>query len=63
MDKAAESLCAKYQDADPALQMHVRQFIDGCKYYCTGNLTWSLETDRYGLAGMQDASGDIVMTL
>ncbi|MCJ1312340.1 hypothetical protein MMC25_006014 [Agyrium rufum] len=23
------------------------KFIDGCRFYCTGNLTWSLSTGRY----------------
>jgi uncharacterized protein YqkB len=63
MDEAAESLISKYQDEDPALQDQVRKFIDGCKCYVTGNLTWSLETDRYGVDRMDDATGTISMTL
>ncbi|KAF2008694.1 terpenoid synthase [Aaosphaeria arxii CBS 175.79] len=62
-DAAAASLIRKYLDAEPAIQNHVHKFIDGCKYYSTGNLTWSLETDRYGVDHVEDRSGDIVMIL
>lgn len=63
MDDAAGSLCTRYQDADADVQRQVQQFIDGCKYYTTGNLTWSLKTDRYGVGRSEDASGDVVISL
>ncbi len=63
MDEAAESLLSKYRRANPSMQRQVKDFIDGCKYYTTGNLTWSLETARYGLKGLENESGDIIMTL
>lgn len=63
MDEAAESLSAKYRDFDAATQQQVSQFIDGCKFYVTGNLTWSLKTDRYDVGRLDEASGDVIMTL
>ncbi|KAF2008972.1 terpenoid synthase [Aaosphaeria arxii CBS 175.79] len=49
MDHVAESLTSKYEHADEETRVQVRRFVDGCKAYTTGNLTWSLETDRYGV--------------
>jgi hypothetical protein len=39
LDKAAASLLA---DAawEPLKYKHVAEWIDGCKHYCLGNLTW-----------------------
>lgn len=28
---------------------HIDDFIKGCQFYCSGNLTWSLATHRYGI--------------
>lgn len=63
MDVVAELLSASYSNADPAIQHQVSQFIDGCKQYVTGGVTWSLKTNRYGLSRFEDASGDVIMTL
>jgi hypothetical protein len=60
MNVAAASLVRKYAEADECLQDRVANFIDGCKYYTTGNLTWSLETDRYGV---EYIDGEIAITL
>ncbi|KAK5724854.1 hypothetical protein LTR15_004903 [Elasticomyces elasticus] len=39
----------------------VGRIVQGCRYQCTGNLTWSLETPRYGLES--DGAGNIVLQL
>ncbi|KAJ9298239.1 hypothetical protein DTO271G3_3844 [Paecilomyces variotii] len=41
-DTAEAPLLKRYCSADDDLQIQLRKFIDGVKYYCTGNLTWSL---------------------
>jgi len=48
-DEAERRLYKRYGDATPELQDQLRRFIDGAKYYSTGNLTWSLTTKRYGV--------------
>lgn len=63
MDNVATSLLAKYSKVDATIQEQIRLFIEGCKYYVTGNMVWSLETDRYGVIGADDGSGDIIMIL
>ncbi|KAF2815340.1 terpenoid synthase [Mytilinidion resinicola] len=63
LDVAAERLFRRYADADEKMQAQVRDFVDGCKYYTTGNFVWSLETDRYDVDYAADGSGDILMTL
>lgn len=60
MDDAAQSLFERYEGVDEGLKKQVAQYVDGCKYYLTGNLTWSLETRRYGV---ERVDGQIVMTL
>jgi hypothetical protein len=60
MDKAAASLFESYEAADEGMRRQVKDFVDGCKHYTTGNLTWSLETDRYGV---ERVDGEIIMTL
>ncbi|KAK4958475.1 hypothetical protein LTR10_004903 [Elasticomyces elasticus] len=39
----------------------VEKIVQGCRYQCTGNVTWSLVTPRYGLEG--DDAGNIVLQL
>ncbi|KAL0778598.1 hypothetical protein CaCOL14_004856 [Colletotrichum acutatum] len=46
---AAACLMAKFAD-DETLASNIKAFIDGCKYICTGNLTWSFQTGRYGVS-------------
>jgi hypothetical protein len=60
MDKAAALLFKHYEAADGDMRRQVKDFVDGCKHYTTGNLTWSLETDRYGV---ERVDGEIIMTL
>ena len=60
MDKAAASLFRRYQTADEVTKRQVKEFVDGCRHYTTGNLTWSLETGRYGV---ERVGGEIAMTL
>lgn len=60
LDTAAASLYQRYEMEDEELKRQVNDFVDGCKHYATGNLTWSLETDRYGV---ERVDGEIVMTL
>lgn len=38
-DAAEERLLGQYGD-DENIQQQIKRFIDGAKYYCTGNLTW-----------------------
>ncbi|RAK99749.1 terpene synthase family protein [Aspergillus ibericus CBS 121593] len=48
LDATAKRLRIRYStDLDVLKGLEI--FIDGCKYYCTGNLTWSLSTGRYGV--------------
>ncbi|KAI3550444.1 hypothetical protein CABS01_13506 [Colletotrichum abscissum] len=58
---AAECLMAKFSD-DETLAANLKTYIDGCKYICTGNLTWSLQTGRYGLS-QHSISGGLAMRL
>ncbi|KAK5701525.1 hypothetical protein LTR97_004340 [Elasticomyces elasticus] len=37
----------------------IEKIVQGCRYQCTGNVTWSLVTPRYGLEG--DDAGNIVL--
>ncbi|KAL1594623.1 hypothetical protein SLS60_010384 [Paraconiothyrium brasiliense] len=60
LDRAAEALFERYEGEEEELRRQVRDFVDGCKHYATGNLTWSLETDRYGV---ERVDGEIIMTL
>jgi hypothetical protein len=60
LDVAAASLFKRYESADEDMRRQVEQFVDGCKHYTTGNLTWSLATDRYGV---DKVGNEIVMTL
>ncbi|KAJ4359463.1 uncharacterized protein N0V89_000017 [Didymosphaeria variabile] len=60
LDEAAEALFERYEGEGKDLRRMVGHFVDGCKHYVTGNLTWSLETDRYGV---ERVDGEIIMTL
>jgi hypothetical protein len=60
LDVAAASLFKRHESADEDMRRQVEQFVDGCKHYTTGNLTWSLATDRYGV---NKVGNGIVMTL
>jgi len=60
LDNVAASLLRTYNGADEEIRSQVSAFIDGCKYYCTGNLTWSLATDRYGV---KRVDGQVLITL
>jgi hypothetical protein len=62
-DRAAAALGVKYASNERKLQDDVADFIEGCKHYGTGNLVWSLATNRYGVEFADDGSGDILMTL
>lgn len=60
MDDAVASLFRRYETADGDVKRQVQEWVDGCKHLVTGNLTWSLETGRYGVM-VED--GEIVMKL
>ena len=60
LDAAAERLAQRYEEMDGDMKRQVKEFVDGCKHYTTGNLTWSLGTERYGVERVE---GEIVMTL
>jgi hypothetical protein len=62
-DAAAESFLQKYSTSPIELRNDIQDFVDGCKQYVTGNLTWSLETNRYGVSHAQDGSGNISIVL
>lgn len=48
-DETSASLIRRYESADEKTRQQVKEFVEACKYYCTGNLTWSLSTGRYGV--------------
>ncbi|PYI08581.1 terpenoid synthase [Aspergillus sclerotiicarbonarius CBS 121057] len=48
-DQAAERLVTRHGGKSAELARELETFIVGCRYYCTGNLTWSLSTGRYGV--------------
>ncbi|KAK0379815.1 hypothetical protein CMEL01_11421 [Colletotrichum melonis] len=58
---AAECLMARFSD-DETSAANLKTYIDGCKYICTGNLTWSLQTGRYGLS-QHSISGGLALRL
>jgi hypothetical protein len=60
MDVAAAALSSRYKSADDDIRQQVENFVLGCKHYATGNLTWSLTTDRYGV---EKAGDEIIMQL
>lgn len=39
-DAAAEKVKARYSSEDEKTVKDVDDFILGCRYYCTGNLSW-----------------------
>ncbi|OOG00946.1 hypothetical protein ASPCADRAFT_125951 [Aspergillus carbonarius ITEM 5010] len=46
-DQTAERLVARHGGKSVEIARELEMFIAGCRYYCTGNLTWSLSTGRY----------------
>lgn len=58
---AAACLMAKFADHE-TLASNLKTYIDGCRYICTGNLTWSLQTGRYGVS-QQSISGGLAIRL
>jgi hypothetical protein len=63
LDGSVANILRKLASADKKLKDDVANFIEGCKYYATGNFVWSLVTRRYGVEFAGDSSGDILMTL
>lgn len=61
VDAAAESLLARHTH-DRALHTNLQKFIDGCKYACTGNLSWSVVSGRYRL-GCKSMQGGVRINL
>ncbi|KAF1817442.1 terpenoid synthase [Eremomyces bilateralis CBS 781.70] len=59
---AADRLKAEARLNEKAYQ-HVDAFVEANRKYCVGNLTWSLATGRYGMAGMSQDHGKIWLTL
>ncbi|KAF2180110.1 terpenoid synthase [Zopfia rhizophila CBS 207.26] len=47
-DKTADKLLKKYS-GDKKISQKLEAFIEASQYNCTGNLTWSLQTGRYGV--------------
>ena len=46
--------------SDLRLRADVSKFINGCMHYCTGNLTWSLSTKRYGFTSAMTGESYLV---
>jgi hypothetical protein len=63
MDDAAARVFERYASSDEKVRADVKEFVDGCKYHCTGNWVWSLQSARYGVDLAEDGSGDVVLTL
>lgn len=55
-DCAAESLARKFSD-DKELMSRLETYIRACRFNCTGNLNWSLQTGRYGVSQHSIAGG------
>ncbi|KAJ3545113.1 hypothetical protein NM208_g2677 [Fusarium decemcellulare] len=49
LEASERALIAKHW-GNLKLQHDLQKYIDGCKYICTGNLAWSLQTKRYGIS-------------
>jgi hypothetical protein len=60
MEEAAASLIRRYEAADGDKRRLLKDYIDCCKYYVTGNWAWSLKSDRYGINLID---GEIVINL
>jgi len=60
-DEAAERLLDRTA-CDSGLRELLSHFIDGCRYACTGNLNWSLRSDRYDL-GCETLVGGKAITI
>lgn len=60
MDAAAERLVEKHTHS-PETEKHIRDFVKVAMENCTGNLSWSLRTQRYGHALMNN--GTVTMKL
>lgn len=63
LDRAADTLNAQYSMENATLRQDVANFIIGCKQLTTGNLTWSLQTKRYGVEFAKDGTGDVFIVL
>ncbi|KAH8588350.1 isoprenoid synthase domain-containing protein [Bisporella sp. PMI_857] len=48
-DATAQRLLTRFTGEDKATKKALEEFVMGCKYYCTGNLAWSMSTGRYGV--------------
>lgn len=64
MDAVAASIEMTYAGQEPEVRRMVVDFIYGCKCLVTGNLAWSLQTERYGVKEhLNEKTGEIVMLL
>lgn len=61
VDVAAERLLQRH-GKDLVLQHNLEDFIDSCKYACTGNLNWSLVSGRFQIC-QTTTQGGILVTL
>ncbi|KAJ5630144.1 terpenoid synthase [Penicillium herquei] len=61
-EAAAESLEASTR-GDAQLSSQIASFIEGCRYFTTGQIAWYCETSRYGMAELldKDGSADFVL--
>ncbi|CAI6339886.1 unnamed protein product [Periconia digitata] len=59
-DLAADRLTKAYGAGDEDLRRQVGEYVEGCRYFTTGNLEWSMSTRRYGV---ETVDGEIVMKL
>ncbi|KAF4808338.1 Presilphiperfolan-8-beta-ol synthase [Colletotrichum siamense] len=60
-DYAAYVLTERYS-GDESLIGNLKTYINACRLNCTGNLNWSLQTDRYGVS-KHTIAGGVMMRL
>jgi len=39
---------------DPSIRAGLKKLVTGCRYFCTGTLTWNLSTKRYNVEKKED---------
>ena len=61
-EETAKRLLASHSVRDVGSFSQLQDFVAGCRFYCTGNLVWSLKTQRYGIE-CEDMSGGVEVCL
>jgi hypothetical protein len=60
MDELVASLFRRYESADENMKRMVKDYVDCCKHYVTGNWEWSLKSNRYGV---DFVDGEVILKL